>query len=120
LSTNFTAFRLDTFAIASYSGAGQGSFMPGSILAHGVIDNLQITTPPPPVRDFQGALEAGTWVASFLSLSGWSYTLESSLNLRQWTAAPNAVLGTGERLNVSSPTPPGGTRFFRLNAQPQD
>jgi hypothetical protein len=120
LSTNFTAFKVDTFAIASYSDAGQGPVMPGSILAHGFIDNIIVKTPPPPVRDFVGVFESGTWTASFLSLASWSYSVESSVDLRHWTAGASPISGTGELLKISIPSPPSKTQFFRINATLQE
>jgi len=51
LHPSFTDFRVDAFAIASYSDAGAQ----GSLVAHGIIDRLQIELPAPPVRGLQGA-----------------------------------------------------------------
>src|ERR1041385_879980 len=120
LSTNFTAFNLDTFALASYSDAGQGPFMPGSVLAHGIVENIVLKTPPSPVQDFMGAFENGLWSVSFLSLPGWSYSLETSDDLRQWSIGSNRIPGTGAQLKISPPGSPAGARFFRLNAIAQD
>ena len=94
--------------------------MPGSVLAHGTIDNVLVKTPPPPVQAFTGVFENGTWAVSFLSLLGWSYSLESSTDLRQWTGGPNRVSGTSDLLKISLMTPSDQRRFFRINAAPQE
>jgi hypothetical protein len=63
--TTFSQFLLNTFAIISYSDAGQAPFMPGSVLAHGVVDNVVVSAPLPPVRDFRGGIAGGNWQGSF-------------------------------------------------------
>ena len=87
LPSNFTRFEVDTFAISSYSGAGQNPLYAGSVLARGWIDNISITLPEPPMtrlraRDGGVALDA---------LGGWRYTLEASGNLLDWTTVSETL-----------------------------
>src|SRR5258705_1277050 len=50
----FPDFRVDTFAVISYSDAGQSPSDAGSILAHGTIDNINWTVPDPPLIALRG------------------------------------------------------------------
>src|SRR5712671_5810594 len=52
-------FRLAAVSVSSYSDRHAD----GSILAHGTVDNLVITVPPPPVQHLTGALSQGVWQA---------------------------------------------------------
>jgi hypothetical protein len=72
------------------------------------------------VLNLTGEIENGTWTVSFISLRGWSYSLESSTDLRQWTAGADPVSGTGDALQISPPIQPGATRFFRVSAARQE
>src|SRR5258708_4931015 len=49
LSNSFTDFRVGAFAIESYSDAGQDPNYGGSLLAYGIVDNITLTIPEPPV-----------------------------------------------------------------------
>ncbi|HYG35091.1 MAG TPA: hypothetical protein VEC99_09920, partial [Clostridia bacterium] len=98
LSSQFTEFVVDTFAIASYSDAGQEPFMPGSVLAHGVVDNLVVSAPLPALRDFQGALVAGNWQASFQTRTNWNYQLQASEDLSTWKNIGEIISGTGQKV----------------------
>jgi hypothetical protein len=112
----FTQFNVDTFAIASYSDAGQGGAYAGSILAHGIIDNIEIHFAPPPIRDLAGAFVDGTWRTSFLSRTNWNYQLQRSEDLRSWINVGAAVEGDGRRLTFSDAE--SQMAFYRVAAQP--
>src|SRR5262249_37385414 len=51
LSSAFTDFRVGAFAIESYSDNGQDPRYGGSLLATGIVDNVSITLPPPPISN---------------------------------------------------------------------
>jgi hypothetical protein len=120
LMPGFTEFFVDTFAISSYSDAGQGAFNPGSILARGVIDNILITTPLSPVRDFTGKIVDDKWEGTFRSRTNWIYVLEASEDLDGWNAAASAREGTGDLLSlVDSATALEKKRFYRISATPR-
>ena len=110
-------FRLDAFAIMSYSEFGQNPQYPGSILAHGVIDNVEIITPPRPVGETTGRLIAGEWVHEFEALPGWRYRLEASEDLASWSEVGGEVTGTGTRASLqTSGQATSSHRFFRIKA----
>ena len=112
----FTQFNVDTFAIAGYSDAGQGGAYAGSILAHGIIDNIEINFPPPPIRDLVGRFADGTWQTSFLSRVNWKYQLQRSEDLRSWIDVGVALQGDDGRLVFSDAE--SQMAFYRVAAQP--
>ena len=116
----FTQFKVDTLAISSYSdlGLAPGPYA-GSLLAHGVVDNLVVMFPPPPIQHEQFHLAAGEWQQSFISRTNWNYVLQATTNFQSWinVGAPGA--GTGGQLqlrdiNVGS----FNSRFYRISATP--
>jgi hypothetical protein len=120
LMPGFTEFLVDTFAISSYSDAGQGPFMPGSIFARGVIDNVVITTPPPPVRDFVGKIVDEKWEGTFRSRTNWMYGLEASEDLAHWKLAGSVSAGTDDLMSVSGSEPAADKKeFYRISAAPR-
>jgi hypothetical protein len=115
LNTNFTDFRVDTFAISSYSDTGDDF---DSLLAHGAVDNLAITTPPPPVTDMTGGfVSQNIWEVQFTSRSNWLYNLERTIDLQTWTSASIAASGNGTRLALQDTQPPSAKAFYRVRAQ---
>ncbi len=115
LSTNFTDFRVDTFAISSYSDTGDDF---DSLLAHAAVDNLVITTPPSPVTGMTGRfVSKNTWEVQFVSRSNWLYTLERTADLQTWTSASMAVSGNGMNLVLQDTQPAAAKAFYRVRAQ---
>lgn len=117
----FTQFKLDTFAIASYSDEGQNPSYAGSILAHGVIDNLVVTFPLPPVQDTHGNFTLDVWQTKFLTRTNWNYLLEATENFSAWSTIGGAIAGSGGQIilqDTNSSTFPA--RFYRINAQRAD
>ncbi len=118
--TPFTQFKVDTLAISSYSDLG---LAPGpyasSLLAHGVIDNLVVTFPPPPIQHEQSLLAAGEWQHSFISRANWNYVLQATTDFQSWTnlGAPHA--GTGGQLQLNDANAGSfSKRFYRISATP--
>jgi hypothetical protein len=116
LGGTFTDFRLDTLAIASYHDAGQFP-PPGSILAHGAVDNFTVTLPAPPVTQLQPALSNSTATVRFLSRSNWLYTLQHSADLVSWTNLPATATGTGAFLQLTNTGATAPKSFYRVNAE---
>jgi hypothetical protein len=111
--SSFSDFRVDTFSISSYSHTeGDGS----SLLAHGVVDNLSITVPPPPVANVSLAFAAGTWQAHFNSQSNWVYTMERTFDFQNWAAVSATAPGTGAGMSLSDTNAPGAKSFYRVRA----
>src|SRR4051812_47866045 len=109
----FTQFKVDTFAIASYSDAGQGGNFAGSLLAHGVIDNLVITVPPPPIENLTGEFSGYLWEARFLSRSNWIYQLQSSPDFRAWANVADSVPGNNDSLTIAETNAVQFATFYR-------
>jgi len=114
--TNFTDFRVDTFAICSYSDEGQWPGYEGSILAHGTVDNVELTLPDPPVTAVTGAVLGDHWIVSFSSRTTWTYTLEATTNWSSWEKVSVPTPGTGGRLALTDPNVLGDRAFYRVAA----
>src|SRR5258708_27071776 len=84
IGTNFTDFRVAAFAIPSYSDAGKSPRYANSLLAHGIVDNVLLTVPPPPVQNLLGYFANGHWKAQFTSRTNWSYAVQASADLQSW------------------------------------
>jgi hypothetical protein len=112
----FGDFRLDTFAVESYSGVASDS----SLLAHGTIGNVLIVTPPPPVTGLQAALAHGVGQVQFSGQAHWNYVLQSSTNLQSWAAAGPVVNGTNGTMTLQDTGAVRPHQFYRVNAQKAD
>jgi|APGre2960657468_1045069.scaffolds.fasta_scaffold02706_6 hypothetical protein len=116
----FSDFRVDALSISSYTDAGQDPFYAGSILAHGVVDNLSVTTPPPPVENLAGGFSNQLWQMQFTSRTNWSYTLERSGDFVSWTTVSARVDGQVGTMTLSASNAPAGpANFYRVNARRQ-
>jgi len=113
--TNFSDFRLRTLSISSYSDAGQDPQYAGSVLAHGVLDNLVVTVPLPPVQNLIGTLSNGVWQAQFNARTGWLYTLQRTTDFQSWTDASSATPGSGLTL-LSDTNATSEKVFYRIQA----
>lgn len=83
---NFPDFRVDTFAVISYSDAMQTPpQFAGSILAHGVVDNITWSVPDPPLISFRGNFSQSGFRGELNAKSNWIYRLETSSNLLDWS-----------------------------------
>lgn len=114
-SDGTNSFQLDTVAVENYDGADSYS----GILAHGVVRNLFVTAPPPPVGELFGQATNGLWQASFWSRTNWIYTLQKTADFRSWSTAGPSVPGTGSQLQLTDPAPAGQEQFYRVSATPQ-
>src|SRR5207248_2048046 len=56
-------FRVGSVSISSYSDQNSD----GSILAHGIVDNIEVTPPPAPIQALAGGFSNQLWQAQFLS-----------------------------------------------------
>ena len=113
LGAGFKDFRLDQFAICSYSDAGAD----GSLLAHGAVDNLVVTVPPPPVQNLGGSFANNLWQAAFISRSNWLYTLERTPDFQAWTNVSLAVPGNATNLFLQDTNPPASRAFYRVRGE---
>lgn len=116
LSTNFTDFRVDTFAIESYSDAGQDPQYAGSLLAHGTVDNLQVIVPPPPVQNLGIVLSNGVPQIRFMARTNWLYTLQRTADFRSWVDASPATPGVSGSWMLSDTNAPANRACYRVRA----
>lgn len=112
LVPSFSDFRVDTFAIASYSDAGAG----GSLYARGYVDNVMWVIPDSPVRQLHTVRAETGWQVRFWARSQHLYTLETSDNLRQWTPQNEPLAGVDGWLSwlVTGENP--SRQFYRVRA----
>jgi hypothetical protein len=113
----FTDFRAGAFAIESYSDAAQNPQDSGSLLAHGIVDNLVITIPPPPIQMMAGKFVSNAWQVSFLNRTNWVYTLERSTNLQPWAVASATISGNGTNLTLYDSNAVPAKAFYRVRAE---
>jgi len=106
-------FRVTTFSISSYSD--QRSL--DSLLAHGVVDNLTITLPPPPVQNFTGGFSNLLWRAQFRGRTNWHYVLQATTDFSNWTpVSPPLAGGDGWLWLPDTNSPALSPRFYRMQA----
>jgi len=104
-------FRVATLSVSSYSDARDL----GSVLAHGTVDNLVVTTPRPPVENLSGSFVGALWQVQFASRTNWQYTLERSTDFASWNFL-TAVPGNGGTLTVVDSNPSSTNAFYRVRA----
>jgi hypothetical protein len=108
--TNFD-FRVDSVSVSSYSD----QYSDGSILAHGTVDNIAVTVPPPPIQNLSIALNVGVAQVQFTSRSNWLYTLQRTIDFQGWFQASVPSPGGG-LLVLSDSLPPAKSAFYRVCA----
>ena len=113
LPSNFTDFRLDQFAVSSYSDAGAD----GSLQAQATVDNIVIVTPPPPVNYLSGLIVDGTWLIKFMSNTNWVYTLRRSTDLSAWNDVSEPTPGNGTTLFLQDTNGISGEAFYQVKAE---
>jgi hypothetical protein len=113
----FTDFRVDAFAVSSYSDAGQDPDWDGSIRAHGRLDHVEWEVPEPPVGALTVGVRDGRGTVEFESQTGWVYTLEGAEDLRAWEPASAPTPGVAGRLALTDGRVPGDRVFYRVRAE---
>jgi len=111
-TNQFGDFRVDAFSIHSYSDAGQfPEQFAGSLLAHGVIDDVVLTWPDPPLIEIAGRGEGTEWVVTVEPRATWFYTLERSIDLKVWE-----MVASGRGPELRDTAPPAGGAYYRVYA----
>jgi len=111
-------FRVDSFGISSYSDAiqtGPPNFW-GSILAHGTIDNVSATLPPPPVQDLRITQTTPMPAIQFSARTNWIYFLEHSPDLQNWTQT-TSTNGRNGIITINDPAANSPALFYRIRAE---
>lgn len=111
-------FRVDAFAIISYSDAVQTGppSVHGSVLAHGSIDNVEFTVPSP-LTELRLRRTDGFWRTEFVSRLGWIYSLERSLDLKTWSDLSVSIAGNGSTIPLTDPNGGVEKAFYRVRAE---
>jgi hypothetical protein len=114
LPASFTDFRVDAFSISSYNDAGDEA---GSILARGVIDNVVVTTPAPPLEPLAIRISNGLARVQFAGRTNWSYTLQRSADLTNFTSVQTVSTPASTNVVLEDAFATGVTnRFYRVRA----
>ena len=116
LASNFSDFRVNALSISSFTDAGQDPQFSGSILANGIIDNVETTVPEPPLSPIVPRFTAGVWRTEFQSRAKWTYILERTTNFRDWTDVATAP-GSGSILQLDDAAPPPEGAYYRVRAE---
>lgn len=115
--SRFGDFRLDAFSITSYSDTGQNPpQFAGSVLAHGIIDDVIITWPDPPITTLHGIFQGNGWIVQFSARLGWNYFLERSADLENWDRVANAT-GREGPMELLDADPLAAMGFYRVVAE---
>ncbi len=105
-------FFVDIFSISSFSSAGDPY---NSILAHGTVDNIVVSLPPP-VQMLSGSFSNGFWRVEFGSRRNWLYTLERTTNLVSWTEVSPPIGGNGANLLLQDTNGVSDNALYRVRA----
>jgi hypothetical protein len=111
-------FRVDSFALINWHDAvqiGPTQFW-GSVLAHGTVDNVVVTTPEPPVQNLAGAKSNSVWRATFLSRPNWSYALERTVDFATWRVSSPTNAGDGAAISLLDINCPNAAAAYRVRA----
>lgn len=116
--STFRDFRVDAFAISSYSDGQQGGPNPGSVLAHGAVDNVEVIMPEVPMANLQGGFSNALWQVEFGARSNWVFTLERSTNLVTWTNVSAWKPGTNGLVSLrETNAAPGAAAVYRVRGE---
>ena len=105
-----TDFRIDTVSITSYGGGS------GATPAHGTVDNLVVTLPPPPVQNLTGTFSNNGWQAQFIGQTNWFYTLQRTADLLSWSNIAVASIISGTSVTMLDTNFPNSRAFYRVQA----
>ncbi|MSU62925.1 MAG: hypothetical protein EXS31_11130 [Pedosphaera sp.] len=119
LSPAFTDFRIDAFSVTSYSDGGQDTRFGGSLLAHGVVDNITLTLPTPAVSNLHGRFTDQQWEAVFSGREDFTYVLEATEDFLTWREVTKSVNGSrGEMILREMDAGSAPLRYYRVKARP--
>jgi len=108
-------YRIDTFAIASYSDGGQSPpQFSGSILAHGSVDNVSWTVPDPPLIVQRGARVGNFFRVDFDARSNWVYRLEVTTRFQQWYLVAEGFASTNGPMFLQDTQLASDRAFYRV------
>lgn len=112
LTSAFSDFAVDAFAISSYSDLGAD----GSLLARGTIDNVRLTYTLPAERMRLMKVGSETSV-EFEALAGWRHQLQRATEPPNWENVGEPI-EPAESIDASlvDPAPPVGRAFYQIES----
>lgn len=111
-------WRVDCFGVMSYSDAiqfGSPDYY-GSILAHGILDNVVLTIPAPVLGSLVLSQSNSINYLEFPSKTNWVYTLERSTDLVSWISLASATNGNGSKITLAEPSV-NNKSFYRVRSE---
>ncbi len=105
-------FFVDMFSVSSFSSIGDDY---NSILAHGAVDNIVVTLPPP-VQNVTGGFSNSVWLVEFDSRRNWLYTLQRTTNFISWTDVSVPAGGNGTNLFLQDTNAIMDKALYRVRA----
>ena len=115
LNSAFADYRLASVSVSSYSDAGQDPAYAGSVLSHGIVDDISVTVPPPPVQNLSGGWTNNVWSTAFTARTNWLYALERSVDLQKWEIISSNNPGVDGQLVLTAPST-NSAALYRLRA----
>lgn len=112
----FPDFRVGAFSIHSYNDEHQPP-PGGSLLARGVVDQIYLVIPDPPVSNLRGRKSGEFIDLTFMSRSNWIYQVEKSENLLNWNDAGLTIQGNGTETNWLDRIEALPKQFYRIRAE---
>jgi hypothetical protein len=116
INTNFQNFRVSAISISSYNDSGQDAQFAGSVLAHGVVDNVVVTTPGPPVKDLVGSISQEGWQVQFTGRTNWLYSLERTSDLLSWKDVSPVTPGVNGPVTLVDTNAVGALGLYRVRS----
>jgi hypothetical protein len=112
-------FRVDALAICSYSDAQQSPpEVAGSILARGIVDDIAVSLPEPPVQALAAHFSNEVWQVQFAGQKNWLYTLERSTNFHVWSTVSSVTATQKTTVQLEDADAPLlGAAFYRVRAE---
>ena len=83
------------------------------------MDNIQLNLPAPPIDNLTLDVTNSIRRAQFSSQTGWTYWLERSANLTDWSQSAGPTSGTSSTLSLSDNTTGPSSLFYRVRAERQ-
>ncbi len=118
LSPSFTDFRVDTFAVESFSDGGQVGQYASSVRAHAALDNVTFTVPAGPISGQTELLADRQWQTRFFSRTNWNYGLQRTADFRAWSDVGSLVDGEpGVVTLIDTNVLATSREFYRVRAE---
>jgi hypothetical protein len=108
-------FQVDMVSISSYSSYGDAY---DSILAHGTVANLVVTTQMHPAQILDGAFSNGAWQVTIANHANWLFTLQRTTDFVTWSDVTAPTPGNGAIMTLPDANPPPASAFYRVKAAP--